>query len=258
MIPSVPDTLSIVNILQRGENSRPGNAAPSADGVTPAAAAAPAVDGRSARWEAHREERRRELIRAARRAIHKLGPDASMDDIAADAGTSKSVFYRYFGDKPGLRHAVGAVVIRAMRDRLAEAREGAREPRQGVTAMVAAYLHMAQTSPNVYFFATVPRDGESSEQGELSGFFDSVTAMLTEPLEQLLGDHNSPLLGYWPGAAIGLVRTAGEQWLRAPEDSAKPRADDMAGQIAAWLFDGVGQQLSTSHIFSSTANAEGK
>ncbi|PYH01871.1 TetR family transcriptional regulator [Arthrobacter stackebrandtii] len=201
----------------------------------------PAVDGRSARWETHREERRRALIKATRRAIHRLGPEASMEDIAVTAGTSKSVFYRYFGDKSGLRQAVGAVVIRQMQDTIAAARQGATDPRAGVTAMVAAYLQMAQTSPNVYFFATTPTEGDARTSGELIGFFDSVTQMITDPLRHLLGAPESALLDYWPTAAIGMVRTAGELWLQTPENPAKPHSQAMAEQIAAWLFDGVGR-----------------
>ena len=59
------------------------------------------MDGRSARWESHREERRRSLIKDSRSAVHRLGAAAPMEDIAAAAGTSKSVFYRYFGEKAG-------------------------------------------------------------------------------------------------------------------------------------------------------------
>ena len=100
-----------------------------------AASGAP-VDGRSVRWEAHREERRRELIQAARRAIHHLGFDASMEDIAANAGTSKSVFYRYFGDKAGLRQAVGKVVIGQMQDTImAAGRTPMLRPKAAVAAV---------------------------------------------------------------------------------------------------------------------------
>lgn len=209
----------------------------------PAPADAP-VDGRSARWEAHREERRRVLIKAARRAIHRLGFDASMEDIATRAGTSKSVFYRYFGDKAGLRQAVGKVVIGQMQDTIVAAGRTARTPREGLVNMVAAYLQMAETSPNVYTFVTSPFDAGPLPEGELTGFFDAVTAMISEPLRDLLGDPDSPLLGYWPTAAIGLVRTAGELWLKTPASAAKPDHAAMAEQIAAWLFDGVAQQVS--------------
>ncbi len=178
-----------------------------------------------------------------------------MEDIAATAGTSKSVFYRYFGDKTGLRQAVGAVVIRRMQDTIAAARQGATEPREGVTAMVSAYLQMAQTSPNVYFFATTPSEGEPRQSGELSGFFDSVTEMITGPLRHLLGDPQSALLDYWPAAAIGLVRATGELWLQTPESPHKPDFHAMAEQISTWLFDGVGQLVPRTPLPRS-ANAE--
>lgn len=269
LIPSVPDTLGIVNILQQD----PTPPASSTAHDLGDAAAMPAefsadsgsgpgipvtVDGRSARWEVHREERRRALIKATRRAIHRLGPDASMEDIATKAGTSKSVFYRYFGDKSGLRQAVGTVVIRQMQDTIAAARQGATEPREGVTAMVQAYLHMAQTSPNVYFFVTIPTDGDLSPSGELSGFFDSVTTMITEPMRDLMGDPDSPLLGYWPTAAIGLVRTTGELWLQTPDVPGKPDSNAMAEQISTWLFDGVGQLVSPASPPRSATAAEGR
>jgi len=64
------------------------------------------VDGRDARWAEHRSSRRAELVRAARRAVHHRGPDLSMDDLAAEIGTSKSIIYRYFSDKSGLQGAV--------------------------------------------------------------------------------------------------------------------------------------------------------
>ncbi|MDJ0314709.1 TetR/AcrR family transcriptional regulator [Arthrobacter sp. H35-D1] len=230
-----------MNILQR----EPASASKSSEQPATPQENPAAVDGRSARWDAHREERRRDLIKVARRAIHRLGPDASMDDIAATAGTSKSVFYRYFGDKSGLRQAVGSVVIRQMQETIAAARQAATDPKEGVTAMVAAYLHMAQTSPNVYSFATLAADGDTRQSGELNGFFESVTAMITEPLRNLLGDPASPLLGYWPTAAIGLVRSAGELWLQAPDDASKPDSTAMAEQISAWLFDGVGHHVPT-------------
>jgi len=229
-----------VNTLQRGQDAPP----------PPVLAAAsvlfetPAADGRSVRWEAHREERRRDLIKATRRAIHRLGADASMEDIAAKAGTSKSVFYRYFGDKAGLQQAVGKVVIGQMQDTIAAARKTARTPREGLVNMVEAYLQMAETSPNVYTFVTAPSDGDWQQAGELSGFFESVVGMVAEPLRDMLGDADSPLLGYWPTAAIGLVRTAGELWLKTPPAANRPDHAAMAQQIAAWLIDGVGAQIS--------------
>ncbi|MBM4269132.1 MAG: TetR/AcrR family transcriptional regulator [Deltaproteobacteria bacterium] len=57
---------------------------------------------RSARWTAQREH----LLQAAQRAIHREGQRISMDDIAAEAGITKPILYRHFGDRRGLACAL--------------------------------------------------------------------------------------------------------------------------------------------------------
>ena len=64
------------------------------------------TDGRDTRWAEHRRERRIELVESTLRAIRRQGATVSLDDIAAEAGTSKPVIYRHFGDRPGLYRAV--------------------------------------------------------------------------------------------------------------------------------------------------------
>ncbi|MCA4131485.1 TetR/AcrR family transcriptional regulator [Arthrobacter sp. M4] len=214
--------------------------------------AAAAVDGRSARWQSHRETRRQELIKAARRAVHTLGSEASMEDIAAAANTSKSVFYRYFGDKAGLQQAVGEVVLLQMQKRMREATEAAATPREGLYAMVSAYLQMAESSPHVYAFVTRLATGDASQQdaiaasGALGHFFDSVSEMIAGPMREQLGKGKEALLGYWPAAAIGLVRNAGESWLDSPASPFKPDQETMARQITDWLCIGIAPELKST------------
>jgi len=66
-----------------------------------------AGDRRRTRWAAHRKERREELIKAAIEAFFQHGPDVDMAQVAAVAGVSKPVLYRYFADKSQLWQAVG-------------------------------------------------------------------------------------------------------------------------------------------------------
>jgi AcrR family transcriptional regulator len=222
------------------------------DGNSPGgiSASGTAVDGRAARWQSHREERRRELIKSARKAVHALGSDASMEDIAAAAGTSKSVFYRYFGDKAGLQQAVGEVVLSQMQRRIQEAAQSAQTPREGLLAMVSAYLQMAETSPHVYTFVTTYSAGEPNTTtggmaaaGALGHFFEEVRDMIARPMREHLGAGKEAVIGYWPTAAIGLVRNAGEQWLATPESTNKPDQETMARQITAWLCVGIAPEL---------------
>ncbi|MDT0168647.1 TetR/AcrR family transcriptional regulator [Pseudarthrobacter sp. BRE9] len=222
------------------------------------------ADGRSARWQSHREERRRELIKQARRAVHALGSDASMEDIATAAGTSKSVFYRYFGDKAGLQQAVGEVVLTQMQHRIQEAAQSAVAPREGLLAMVSAYLQMADTSPNVYAFVTSYAPGDPSNPphpaasgGPLGHFFDAIADMIATPMRSHLGDVKETVIGYWPKAAIGLVRNAGEQWLSTPDSPAKPTQETMARQITAWLCVGIAPELTPAPSTTKLSAKEG-
>ena len=248
LIPSVPDTLGIVNSVTAAKRAASKEAAKDPTGALPTGPAdfiAPAVDGRAARWQNHREERRRELIKAARKAVHALGGDASMEDIAAAAGTSKPVFYRYFGDKAGLQQAMGEMVLAQMQRRMKEAVAIAVTAREGLFAMVSAYLQMAESSPNVYAFVTRLPHSEAGQQdalaasGALGHFFESISAMMAAPMREHLGADAATLIDYWPTAAIGMVRSAGELWLSSPDSPGKPDQQAMAAHITDWLCTGI-------------------
>ncbi len=170
-----------------------------------------------------------------------------MEEIASAADTSKSVFYRYFGDKAGLQRAVGEVVIARMQEQLIEAARKASTSREGLRAMVSAYLQMAESSPNVYVFVTqpAPDSGAALEASpSLSSFFDAISAMLASPMQDYLAEEPAKVtvpqpLALWPRAAIGMVRAAGEQWLNMPPGPDRPNGSDLADSITAWLFDGI-------------------
>ena len=85
------------------------------------------TDRRRGRGDGHREQRRAELTAAAIEAIRQHGPEVGMDAIAAHAGVSKPVLYRYFADKSELWLAVGqragALVLEAMVPAVASVRE---------------------------------------------------------------------------------------------------------------------------------------
>lgn len=208
---------------------------PSEAARSDAAQASGIVDGRSSRWEGHRTQRRAELVRAARKAVHRHGPDVSMDEIAATAGTSKSIVYRYFADKPGLQVAVGAAVVEQMHAALDEASRTATSPREALRSMIDVYLEMVESSPHVYYFVTRPVSEDASVP--LGHFLDAVASLIARPFTSALsaGSQAAVDADLWAAGAVGFVRGAGDWWLGHRDDDRAPSRAGLADRVTAWL-----------------------
>ncbi|MFD6813968.1 TetR/AcrR family transcriptional regulator [Enteractinococcus coprophilus] len=210
--------------------------------------ATPIPDGRNTRWEAHRRQRRNDLIRSARAAVHSIGPEVSMEEIASHAGTSKSVFYRYFNDKQGLQQAVAQASIDFMETELKKAGKSAPSARDGLYTMVLVYLQLANSSPNVYNFSTAIPTG-------MNIFRQNMARFLQRAVEHVFPHYknadstaaNKNLAYYWAVAAVGFVRAAGEEWIAETGYPTRLSAEELAHRIANWLLVGLESQSTEEH-----------
>ena len=176
----------------------------------------PDNDGRRLRWQAHRETRRKELIDAAIRAVRHHGPNAGMDQIAAEAKTSKPVVYRYFGDKADLYLAIGQRVAQGLVDQITAAVDGQPDGRSMVAAGVDAYLRVIEEEPALYRFVVnhtlLDRPLDNDPVADYS-------TLLGTYFSRRLGDairaagFDSGAAEPWGFGIVGLVRSAGEWWL---------------------------------------------
>lgn len=191
------------------------------------------ADGRDTRWVAHRAKRRRELVEAALRAIRRHGPTVGMDDISAEAGTSKTVVYRHFGDRTGLYAAVVEAVDQRILDSLGAATAGrdatAENPLAIVASMVDAFLLLVEKDPDIYrFVVTRPLVDGPVEDDPVAGLSDRIGDQIARALEAHLRrqGRDSACATTWGHGLIGFVRAAADHWLST--DLARSRSDLVA------------------------------
>ena len=116
-------------------------------------------------------ERREQLLEAADRAIDALGPGVRMEDIAAEAGITKPVIYRHFGDKGGLYEAIARRYAHELQDRLEVALDVADDPREQLRTVIGAFLTAIEERPALYRFLLHRAAAERPEVSQAAGDF---------------------------------------------------------------------------------------
>jgi AcrR family transcriptional regulator len=195
------------------------------------------ADGRSKRWADHRERRREDLVDAVIEAIRELGPEPGIDAVAAHAGVSKPVLYRYFEDKSGLWEAVGRRAATAVVEAVAPAVAAVREERDVVAAAVDAYLAYIEADPHLYRFVVHQR-GIARERDVVADAIDTVASGLARILGdrlRALGLDSGPALP-WAYGIVGYVQTVGDWWLRHQQPISR---EALANYVTTFLWGGV-------------------
>ena len=219
-------------------------------------------DGRDARWERHREERRSALVDATIRAIRRHGASVGLDDIAAEAGTSKTVIYRHFDDRAGLYRAVAARidqrVVGDIGAALAANDAAGGDVRTLIASMVEAYLALVESDTEVYRFVVnrplvdrpLPDDPVG---GTVAHVTDQLTGLLLRSLETSATDPGRART--WAIAIIGSVQAVADDWLTSTRRS--PRHEVVAA-LTDLAWDGLGSALARGGPGSGPAQASGR
>jgi AcrR family transcriptional regulator len=190
------------------------------------------IDGRRAR---QREQRREELLDAADRAVRRAGTDVSMDEVAAEAGITKPVLYRHFGDKEGLYDALAERYVEELEQTLQGA-TSTTHGRRRLEATIDAYLRYVERQPERYRFlleaAGKPRTGklvaDFRRRNVESCAFATAESLRRAGLDPELSD-------LWAHSVSGMIRSVGIWWL---ETRSLPR-EQLAEHLTAVLWEGL-------------------
>jgi AcrR family transcriptional regulator len=181
--------------------------------------------------------RRRQLLAAADRVIRRRGPDASMDEIAAEAGVTKPILYRHFRHKDGLYQALVRRYMRAIY-RGSETALGETNPRRRIAEALDAFLQAVEREPEIFLFvrrATNEQPEAASVAGALVRRHADEIARATRADLQRLGldvDAAEP----WAHGIVGMTQFVASWWLEHPD---VPR-ERLVNQLTTLLWDGFG------------------
>jgi AcrR family transcriptional regulator len=184
-----------------------------------------------------RAARRGELLEAAVRAIRRAGPGVSMDVIAAEAGVTKPILYRHFGDRVGLASALAEQFGAALVAELDEALTQAVPPEELLRATIDAYLAFVERDPQLYSFligrlgAPVATDAAN---GLVTQVGQRVAVVLGEQLRNL-GLDSGPAEP-WAFGIVGMVHLSGDWWLERRTMTRARLVDD----LTTLLWGGLG------------------
>jgi AcrR family transcriptional regulator len=173
-----------------------------------------ARDRRSSRWDEHRRTRREQLVDAAVAAVGRHGAGVGMEEIAAAAGTSKTVVYRHFADRRDLHLAVCSRVAGQLLAKLRDAMASSDEPRQMVAAAIDTYLAFLDADPELYRFVVHSQTAEADPIAGLSHLVGREAAGLLGLALRQAGRDEAPAEP-WGHGIVGLVRAAADWWLAA-------------------------------------------
>lgn len=197
----------------------------------------PAADGRATRWEQHNTQRRRELVESTLRAIRTHGPGVGMDEVAAAAGTSKTVLYRHFGGRSGLYEAVVESVHDFILSQLTEplSSAGRLDPATLVRELTDAYLGVVERDPEIYQFVVTRPLGEHPVDDPVTGITGRIGNEVADAFRVWLrrnGLDPRPA-NTWGHGVVGFVWAIADKWITTGHQ--RPRADIV--EFTARLFD---------------------
>ena len=173
------------------------------------------------------------------RAIRVHGPGVGMDEIAAQAGTSKTVLYRHFGDKAGLYAAVVESVHDFILHKLPLDEASELDPRELVTTLAEAYLAVVERDRNLYLFTTSRPTGETPTEDPVLGITTRIGNAVSDAIRSWLrreGLDEEPA-NTWGHGAVGFIWAVADRWIVT--NLRRPRAEVVAyiDQLFGPAFD---------------------
>lgn len=162
-----------------------------------------------------------------------------MDAIAAEAGISRVILYRYFGDKDGLYQAVADRYVKQLLGKLRGALEGTDDPGLRLRSTIETYVAFIESNREVYSFLMHRAVREGAHiQTTVADFMRRVAAEVGAILAKeisLRGFDPAPA-DVWATGVVGMVHLAADRWLETQEVPRDQFIDQLVGLLSLGFF----------------------
>lgn len=192
-----------------------------------------------------RADRREQLIDAAVAAVRTHGAGASMEQIAAAAGVTKPVLYRYFGDKAALYEAVADRFVGVVNDAVVSSLdERSTDPQAMLAATVDAYLSLVQRDTDMYrFLMRRARLEQTAARDRIDTFVrtlgDRIGALLLAQFAAAGVQVDASTAKLWAHGIVGMINAAGDWWLQSPDARTELSRADVVRAVTDLLWRGL-------------------
>lgn len=165
-----------------------------------------------------------------------------MADVAAAAGVTKPVLYRFIADRDDLAAALAERYAAQLNKVLEEGTSAGGGPKGMLQRTITAYLSFIESEPAIYAFLIQRAPVESPGAAETLRHFTHqlagrITEVVTVELERF-GRSTAGAEAFAHGM-IGMVQAAGDWWLAQRTVGSAMSRDQLAGHLVAVLWTGL-------------------
>lgn len=207
------------------------------------------ADGRATRWDAHKAQRRAEVLDAAIAAIERDGAGVGVKQIADQVGLPRSVVYRHFKDRHDLDAQIRQAIVDRLMAKLAPALTSDGLAAEGTVELVVrnvmdTYVSWVERHPQLHRFLGlgVSKEGiggprvvtgaKTAIAVHVRGLFEK--ALLAQGADPTFAD---PLAF----GGVGLVDSVVNRWLSEPSPTltSAQLAEFLTGSICGYLEENL-------------------
>ncbi|MFT4287819.1 TetR/AcrR family transcriptional regulator [Nocardioides sp.] len=207
-------------------------------------------DGRQVRWDAHKEERRQQIIDAAIAVVEESTPgtEVHVQQIAARAGLSRTVIYRHFADRADLDRAVRLRIVEQVWELLLPRVSLDGTAPEIIERVVGSYIGWAVAHPALHRLADHDNSGSDGPlEAGLERIASRVSAVIGTALMAFgaeLSEEEAAAIDPFVYGIVGSVFSSVRRWVGRPDPALSAAGlTELVSRSVWFVIDGHARTL---------------